>query len=185
MPQKVLVYKRHKEEHKNTKSNLADGKSLDVLSEIPSLMLLCFLCSSLCLLWLIIVSFHEPVLGFELAIDAIECLASEALECHVPFVARPAIVAPPVTRSSPWPSQVNHFPVNTALLTPRADLRGPTLLHFNNRSQWWAKPAKAQALPRLNRLRLALPAAPAIGLGLQRESLHAERVRTMSVEQSR
>ena len=49
----MISHKRHKEEHKKHKSILADGESLDVLSEIPSLMLLCFLWSSLCLLWLI------------------------------------------------------------------------------------------------------------------------------------
>src|SRR5262245_44145395 len=137
-------------------------------------MLLCFLCSSLCLLWLIIVPFHESVLGFELAVDAIERLAPEAFEGHDTFITRPTFVAPPSTRSSPWTSQVNHLPVNTSLLTPRADLRGPTLLHFNDCSQGRAKPAKAQVLSRLKRLRLIFSTAPAIGNSLQRESLHAE-----------
>ena len=49
-PQKIFSHKRHKEEHRKHKSIMADGESLDVLSEITSLILLCFLCSSLCLL---------------------------------------------------------------------------------------------------------------------------------------
>jgi len=38
----MISHKRHKEEHKKHKSILADGESLDVLSEIPSLMLFVF-----------------------------------------------------------------------------------------------------------------------------------------------
>jgi len=42
-------HKRHKEEHKSTK-HIADRESLDVLSEIPSLMLwaLCVLLCAFC-----------------------------------------------------------------------------------------------------------------------------------------
>src|SRR3954451_13105010 len=105
----------------------------------------------LCFLWLIIVSFNEPVLGFDLSIDAIERLPAEPLERHVPLVTRPAIVAPPVTRSSPRSSYVNDFSINTSLLTPRADLRGPTLMRFDDRAQRRTKTAKAQTLPRPHR----------------------------------
>src|SRR6185369_16324963 len=49
-PTTFISHKRHKEEHRKHKV-YSDGESLDVLSEIPSLMVLCSLCSSLCLLW--------------------------------------------------------------------------------------------------------------------------------------
>src|SRR5689334_3387293 len=50
LPTTFISHKRHKEEHRKHKV-YSDGESLDVLSEIPSLMVLCSLCSSLCLLW--------------------------------------------------------------------------------------------------------------------------------------
>src|SRR6185369_5280853 len=138
-------------------------------------MLLCFLCSSLCFLWLIIVSLNEPVLGFELTINTIERLPPEAFERHIPLITRPTIIAPPVARSPPWPSQVNDLSINTALLTPRADLRGPTLMRFNDRSQRRTKPAKPKTLPRPQRQGpVFFPAPAAIRFGLQREPLQAE-----------
>src|SRR5688500_16297460 len=87
----------------------------------------------------IVVPFHIPVLGFELAIDAIKRLLPGALEHHVPFVSRPAIVAPPITGRPPRPSEMYDLSVNTALLAPGADLRGPTLISLNYRSQRRAK----------------------------------------------
>ena len=132
---------------------------------------------------LIIISLYKPVLGFELSIDAIERLLALALELHVPFITRPAVVAPPITGRSPWSSQVDDFSINTALLAPRADLRGPTLMRLNDRPQRRAKPAKAKTLPRRNgSLRVLFSPPPAIRISLQRETLEAERIRTMIVE---
>src|SRR6185369_5430664 len=93
---------------------------------------------------LIIVSLYEPILTLQFAVDAIQSLLAGTLERDVPFVARPAIVAPPVPGSSPWSSNAHHFPVNTALLSPRAHLCGPTLISLHHRAQWRTKDAKTK-----------------------------------------
>src|SRR5215216_5224589 len=92
----------------------------------------------------IVVSFYKPVLGFALAIDAIKRLLSGPLEHHVPFGSRPAIVAPPITGSSPWSRKPHDFSVNTALLPPGTDLRGPSLVSLNYRSQRRPKHSKTK-----------------------------------------
>ena len=95
---------------------------------------------------LIIISFDEPVLSVQLAIDAIESLVALALEGHVPFVSRPTIVPPPITGGSPWTSQSDNFSIDTALLAPGADLRWTTLIGFDNCLQRWTIATKAQGL---------------------------------------
>ena len=109
------------------------------------------------------------------------------IDRHVPFISRPAILAPPITRSSPWSSKVDDFPVNTSLLTPGADLRGPTLIGLDYRSQvvdeTFGNPSDCR-LPIAELPIFFFPALANIGNGLKREAFNAERIGTMSVEQT-
>src|SRR5215467_417016 len=89
---------------------------------------------------LIVVSFHKPHLTIQLPINAIETWRittrfTTRSNRHIPFVPCPAILTPPVTSSSPGPSHLHHFPVNTPLFAPRANLRGPALIGLDHGSQ--------------------------------------------------
>src|SRR5215510_14286157 len=135
---------------------------------------------------LVIISFYEPVLGLEFAVDAIKSLLAGTFEGHVPLVSRPAIVAPPVASSSPWTGHVHHLSINTALLTPGAHLRGPTLIGLHNRSQWRTKHPKPEALLIAS---CRLPIVDFASLARLRficecESVYAESIGPMCIEHS-
>src|ERR1041385_8181996 len=93
----------------------------------------CTLCA---FLWLVIISLDKPSFGLQFLVDAIKSLLAGAFEGHIPLVSRPAIIAPPVAGSSPWTSSTHYLPIHTALLTPGAHLRGPTLIGLHYRAQW-------------------------------------------------
>ena len=135
----------------------------------------------------IVVSFHIPVLGFELAVDAIKRLLPGPLEHHVPLVSRPAIVAPPITGGSPWSSEVYDFSINTALLTPGTDLRGPTLFSLDYRSQRRSKHSKTKTWLIANcQFPIAdFAALTKIGFRVgESEVFQVKRIGSMSIEQS-
>src|ERR1044072_6282042 len=153
----------------------------------------CF-CAFCAFLWLvlfvllcrsIVVSFYKPVLSFEVAVDAIKRLLSGALERHIPLVSSPAIVAPPITISSPRTSQLHDFSINTALLTLGADLRGPTLVRLHYRSQRWTKHSKTETrLITDCQLPIGVfTALTKLGFGGQSEVLQAKRMGPVSIEQ--
>src|SRR5262245_148604 len=133
---------------------------------------------------LIIISFYKPGLGLQFPVNAIKRLPARTFERHVPFVSRPAIVAPPVACSSPWTGKTHYFPVNTALLPPRPPLPGPTLIGLHYRAQRWTKHAKAKTLPIADcRLPIAFAMPATIGCH-ECEPFHSESTGTMGIEHS-
>src|ERR1044071_5425024 len=126
----------------------------------------------------IIIAFYKPILRGQLTIDAIERSLALALERYVPFVPRPTIVTPPVAGCPPWTSQGDDSSVDAALFAPGADLCGPTPIGFNNRFQWRTITTKAKALL-IAGCRLLI----VFSSSLQHETLHAERIWAVCVEQ--
>src|ERR1041385_6153840 len=124
--------------------------------------LFCALCA---FLWLLIISLDKPSFGLQFLVDAIKSLLAGAFEGHIPLVSRPAIIAPPVAGSSPWTGSTHYLPIHTALLTPRAHLRGPTLIGLHYRAQWRTKHTKPETL-----LIADLPALTPIRFSHERES---------------
>src|SRR5205085_11938376 len=103
------------------------------------------------------------------------------LEQYIPFISRQAVVAPPIPGRSPRPGKVDNLSVNTSLLAPGTDLRRLALLNLDQCSQWRTKHPKTQ-----RRLPIASLSPPFTKIRFRNEGevFHAERVGTMSVEQS-
>src|ERR1041385_785848 len=138
---------------------------------------------------LIVTSFYKPHLGIELLINPIKTLLLRPLlEHYIPFISRPAIVAPPIPGRPPWPGKTDDLAVNTSLLSPRTDLCWPALLNLDQRSQWRTKHPETQRKFRISNFEFRnFCPSPFMRFRFhsQGEVFHAERIRTMSVEQSR
>src|SRR5436309_1141073 len=92
----------------------------------------------------IVTTLHKPSLCIERLINAIKSLLLRPLEQYIPFISRPAVVAPPIPGRSPRPGKVDNLSVNTSLLAPGTDLRRLALLNLDQCSQWRTKHPKTQ-----------------------------------------
>src|SRR5260370_32734652 len=103
-----------------------------------------------CTRTLVVRTFHKPRSIIQFAINSIEdrgliCLflflfnSGNRLKRNIPLVSGPTIITPPITRCSPGSSQTYNSSIDTPLFTPRADLRGTTLVGLHHGSQWRAK----------------------------------------------
>ena len=146
----------------------------------------CSLLTAHCsLLTSVINASYKPLLGRQVAIDATEHFAFFGLwidYCDIPFVPRPNICAPPITRAAPGTASAYNLTPNSAapIVTGRIDSHWFSISRAHIRAPWGPKHSQTDhTLPISDcglRIRMTL-----LSRTRYAESVHAKRSRPMSV----